>query len=264
MQESFYGDKSALDQKQQTFARLEAMKEKASEQDRVDADVKKFEAFRAKVKQSVTNLVATGNAPWLKSHDGNIEPSYFPETQYVPQGFSAVWFKIREQELGSNDPRWYSRKDVFSHGYHICHNEKATIMSFRAADDSIKYNYYWNASQLTGIPPYEKTYTVSNKQVPLYRPATIGQGHDKTYHPQETLRADLTNYLVSVQTHTPYEPHGLKRTEQVKDYLEKSNSGVFFFTAKTASDTAKKIVGNLSERANQQEKSVEKTAGIEF
>lgn len=264
MQESFYGDRSVLNQKQQLFARIEAMQENAAVQDKTDADVKKFEAFRSKVKQSVTNLVATGNAPWLKAHDGNIEPSYFPETHYVPQGFSAVWFKIREQELGSNDPRWYSRKDVFSRGYHIKHNEKATITSFRDTNDNIKYSYYWNASQLTGIPPYQKSYTVSNEPLPIYRPAAMGQGHDKTYHPQETLRADLTNYLVSVQTHTPYEPRGRNRTEQVKEYLEKSNSGVIFFTAKTAGDTAKKIIGNLTERTAQQEKSVEKTAELEF
>ena len=263
MQESFYGDNTIQNQKQQIFARLKAMKETAIQREKENSDLKKFEAYREKVKSTVINLVASGNAPWLKSHDGNTEPSFFPETQYVPQGFTAVWLKIREQELTSNDPRWYSRKDVFSHGYHIGHNQKATIMSFRGSDDSIKYNYYWNAAQLTGSPPYEKSYTVSTKQPEIYRPRTTGYGKDKSYHPQETLRADITNYLVSVQTHTPYEPRGLNRIQQVKDYLEKSNSGTFFFTAKTASETAKKMTENSPERAKQQEQAIEKASTIE-
>lgn len=263
MQESFYGDTNIQNQKQQVFARLEAMKETAIQREKENSDLKKFEAYREKVKSTVINLVSSGTAPWLKGHDGNTELSYFPETQYVPQGFTAVWLKIREQELGSNDPRWYSRKDVFSHGYHIGHNQKATIMSFRGSDDSIKYNYYWNASQLSGIPPYEKSYTVSTNPPEIYRPRTIGHGNDKSYHPQETLRADITNYLVSVQTHTPYEPKGLNRIQQVKDYLEKSNSGTFFFTAKTASETAKKMIGTFSERAKQQEQTNERTSTVE-
>ena len=263
MQDTFYGDTNIQNRKQQLFDRLEAMKETAIQREKENSVFKKFEAYREKVKSTVINLVASGTAPWLKGHDGNTELSYFPETQYVPQGFTAVWLKIREQELGSNDPRWYSRKDVFSHGYHIGHNQKATIMSFRGSDDSIKYNYYWNASQLSGIPPYEKSYTVSTKQPEIYRPRTIGHGNDKNYHPQETLRADITNYLVSVQTHTPYEPKGLNRIQHVKDYLEKSNSGAFFFTAKTASETAKKMIENFPERTKQQEQTIERTSTVE-
>lgn len=264
MSNTFYGDNNIQVRKQQLNARFEAIKAEAAERDKLDVDQRRYEAFREKVKSTITKLVDTKEAPWLKSHNGDTRLSYFPETNYEPQGFTAVWLKIREQELGSSDPRWFSRKDIFANGYHIGHNEKATIMGFRGSDDSIKYNYYWNASQLSKIPPYEKAYTVSQEQSPIYRPQTTGQGKDKTYHPQETLRADITNWFTSIATHTPYEPKGLNRTEQVKEYIEKSNPGMFFYVAKDASDTSKKMIEKTQDSFRQKEQKNEKNIGLEL
>mgnify|MGYP001015887794 CR=1 FL=1 len=100
MQDSFYGDTNIQNQKQQLFARLEAMKETAIQREKENSDLKKFEAYREKVKSTVINLVSSGTAPWLKGHDGNTELSYFPETQYVPQGLRQYGLKSENRNLG--------------------------------------------------------------------------------------------------------------------------------------------------------------------
>ncbi len=226
--------------KQDMFAKIASLQELSKKKDRMQSDSERIEAFKKKVQTTVIKLVKTGEAPWLKQHDGNIEFSFFPESNYVPVGFTAAWLKIREQELHSQDPRWYSRKDIFGNGYRIKHNEKATAMCFQGTEN-VKYNYYWNASQLTGILPYEKKFAITEEKVATYYPQASGFGKDRTYYPHETLRADLTNWFNSLNAHAPYEPRGLNRTLQVTEYLEKSKSGTFFFVAKEASDTSKKL-----------------------
>ena len=50
MQDSFYGDTNIQNRKQQLFAQLEAMKETAIQREKENSDLKKFEAYREKVK----------------------------------------------------------------------------------------------------------------------------------------------------------------------------------------------------------------------
>lgn len=194
----------------------------------------KLDFYRNKVRNKVISLIESKTAPWFIHHNGDVELSFFPESQYVPTGFMSVWLKIREQELGSSDPRWYSRRDIFGNGYHIKRNQKATLICFRKADNSIHFAYYWNACQLTKIPAYEKKYAISSKKVSFYTPQYKISGNSRIYPPQELLKADIANWLYSLQKHCPFFAHRYSLTDSCVNFLLRANPNSFLFIAKDA------------------------------
>lgn len=214
--------------------RISVMQDFAKQQEKDKIEQQKLDFYRNKVRDKIQFLIESKTAPWYLHHNGDVELSFFPESQYVPTGFMAVWLKIREQELCSSDPRWYSRRDIFGSGYHIKHNQKATLICFRKADNSIHFAYYWNACQLTNIPSYEKKYAISSKKANFYQPQYKIYGKARIYSPQELLKADIANWLYSLEKHCSFFAHRYSFNDSCVNFLLRANPNSFFFIAKEA------------------------------
>lgn len=229
-------------QKEKINSQLEHLKHAAQKKEKIYASQDKFEAFKDTIQKTVINMVRNKTAPWLIAHDGNRTLSYFPTNGYIPQGISQLWFKLRETQLQSDDPRWFSRKEIFDNGIRIKSGQKATVISFKS-DEEIKHCFYWNASQLN-VSKYEKNFAINKKSSDIYYPESL--------HPRDTLRADLSNWFNSLKNHTPYSPKGLNRTEQVSVFLNQAKSGTIFFIARDASQTSMKITQKTQQVVYQQ------------
>lgn len=222
----------------------------AKKNEKSEKETDNIEAFKTLIKDSVVSHLNARTAPWLKSHDGKEEKSFFPSNNYTPSGITAIWLKMQEQQLGTNDPRWYSHSDIVKANkvdgkIRIKPHESGTVMSFKDGD-TVRYSYYFNASQLTGVPPYIPQYEKSEQNPSLYHPQKV----NNTFHPKETLRSDLTNWFNSLETHTPFTPHGLNRVQDVSKFLENSKGGTFFFIAKDASATSQKMLQTNKEKVS--------------
>lgn len=152
--------------------------------------------YRQELTDKIIDLMERGEAPWQKPWDGEGRPLDMPYnpvsgTQY--RGSNAMWLMMKGMGEGYEDPRWMTYKQAASIGAQVRKGEKSTLVEYWKWHDEKKekdpatgeektvrtkldpprvfFANVFNASQIDGLPPLEK----SHKHDPDWNPVAAAE-----------------------------------------------------------------------------------------
>lgn len=132
--------------------------------------------FRTELTAKIIELIENGKAPWQKPWKAGEAPGQLPmnaATGRKYRGGNLFWLMMRQDQLGSDDPRWMTLNQANAAGYKIAKGAKSTTVEYwqftkeetRIGPNGpekvtieldrprVFYARVFNAVQIEGIPP---------------------------------------------------------------------------------------------------------------
>lgn len=135
--------------------------------------------YRTELTAKIIDLIENGKAPWQKPWRAGEAPGQLPmnaATGKAYRGGNRFWLMARQDELGSDDPRWMTLNQANAAGYKIAKGAKSTSVEYwqftkeetrdgpngpekvtvELDRPRVFYARVFNACQIEGIPPMAK------------------------------------------------------------------------------------------------------------
>lgn len=198
--------------------------------------------FNEIVKKTFIEAIKTQKAPWLMANDGTQLPAHNPVKGTVFQKFNKIWLELNQSMMNSTDSRWITSREIYEHNFELKKDSNPVTITYAKKDKSGSYytiyEQVYNGKDIVNLPPQVIKEQKQNTPIKTYHPYSM--------HPEDTLRADIVNYLNAQEKNAPFIPKGTSRIEQVAEFLSNSKNGVAFYVSKDATAISEKFLSSLN------------------